>query len=220
MAEELLHHVLRDAGVDQACPESVTELVTGHRDRLSRLVAQADDALPAPELLAERAVRVGPWAVVVAGDAGEQPRAPGRPALAHVVLLGPDRRRGFGAERDQLLGPDLDGLEPQARPAAAVGEHRVEREGARIPAAQPGLDHDEDEVAGRRCGICRDGLIGFQLGHHELGDEPGDLVVVEGEFLDVDDGVWQQARAASRGGGRPRRTPGSCDSDSARVAAE
>jgi hypothetical protein len=56
MAEELLHHVLRDAGVDQACPEGVPELVTGHRDRLSRLIAQADGALPVLELLAEGAV--------------------------------------------------------------------------------------------------------------------------------------------------------------------
>jgi hypothetical protein len=109
-------------------------------------------------------------------------------------LLGADRRRGFGAERDQLLGPDLDGLEPQARPAAAVGEHRVEREGARVPAAQPGLDHDHDEVAGRQVRDLRDGLIGFQLGHHVLGDKPGDLVVVEGEFPGVDGRAGGKAR--------------------------
>ena len=46
MAEELLDHVLRDAGVDQPGPEGVTELVTGHGDRLPGLVAQVDDALP------------------------------------------------------------------------------------------------------------------------------------------------------------------------------
>ena len=148
MAEELLHHVLRDAGVDQPCPECVTELVTGHGDRLPGLVAQVDDALPAPELLDEGAVRVRPGAVVVAGHAGEQPGTACWPALAHVVLLGSDRRRGLGAERDQLLSPDLDGLEPQAGPAAAVGEHRVEREVARVPAAQPRLDQDDHEVAG------------------------------------------------------------------------
>jgi hypothetical protein len=34
----------------------VPELVTGHRDRLSGLVTQADDALPVFELLAEGAV--------------------------------------------------------------------------------------------------------------------------------------------------------------------
>src|SRR5271170_3881590 len=45
MGEELLHDVLRDAGVDQPGSESVTELVTGHRDRLPGLVAQADDVL-------------------------------------------------------------------------------------------------------------------------------------------------------------------------------
>ena len=118
VAEELLHDVLGDAAVDEPCPEGVAELVTGHRDRLAGLVAQADDALPAPELLAEGAVRVGLGAVVVAGDPGEQPRAARRPVLADVLLLGADRRRGLGAERDQLLGPDLGGLEAQARPAA------------------------------------------------------------------------------------------------------
>jgi len=35
---------------------SVTELVPGHGDRLAGLVAQADDALPARELLGEGAV--------------------------------------------------------------------------------------------------------------------------------------------------------------------
>jgi hypothetical protein len=194
MAGELLHDVLGDAGVDQACPESVTELVTGHGDRLPGLVAQADDALPAPELLAEGAVRVRLGAVLVAGGPGEQPRAARQPALAHVVLLRGDGRRGLGAERDQLLGPDLDGLKSQAGPAAAVGEHRVEREGARIPAAEPGLDHDDDEVACRQVRDLRDGLIGLQLGHHVLGDEPGDLVVVEREFLDVDGRAGSKAR--------------------------
>jgi hypothetical protein len=127
----------------------VTELVGGHGDRLAGLVAQVDDALPAPELLDEGAVGVRLGAVVVAGHAGEQPWAARRPAQAHVVLLGADRRRGLGAERDQLFGADLDGLETQAGPAAAVGEHRVEREGARVPAAQLRLDDDHHEVTGR-----------------------------------------------------------------------
>src|SRR5580704_19410816 len=87
MAEEPLHHVLRDAGVDQSCPECVTELVTGHGDRLPGFVAQVDDVLPASELLDEGAVRVRLGAVLVAGGPGEQPRAARRPALAHVVLL-------------------------------------------------------------------------------------------------------------------------------------
>src|SRR5580693_3795429 len=95
---------LRDTGVDQAGSEGVRELVTGHRDGLSCLVTQADGALPVPELPAEGAVRVRLGAIVVAGRAGEQPGASGWPALAHVVLLGCDRRRGLGAERDQLLG--------------------------------------------------------------------------------------------------------------------
>src|SRR5215472_13503019 len=42
MAEELLHHVLGDAGVDQARPERVAELVAGHPDRLPGLVTQVD----------------------------------------------------------------------------------------------------------------------------------------------------------------------------------
>ena len=42
MAEELLHDVLGDAGVDQPGPEGVAELVPGHGDRLAGLVAQAD----------------------------------------------------------------------------------------------------------------------------------------------------------------------------------
>jgi hypothetical protein len=44
--EELLHHVLGNARVDQPGPECVTELVGGHGDRLPGLVVQADDALP------------------------------------------------------------------------------------------------------------------------------------------------------------------------------
>ena len=134
-------------------------------------------------------MRVGLAPVVVAGHAGKQPGAARWPVLAHGVLLGADRRRGLGAERDQLFGPDLGGLKPQARPAAAVGEHRVEREVARVPAAHPGLHDDHDEVAGGGVRDLRQGLIGFQLGHHVLGDEPGDLVVVEGKFFDVDGGA-------------------------------
>ena len=110
-----------------------------------------------------------------------------------MVLLRGDGRRGPGAERDQLLGADLDGLETQAGPAAAVGEHGVERQVARVPAAQPGLDQDDHQVAGGGVRDLRDGFTGFQLCHHELGDEPGDLVVVEGKFFDVD----------GRGGGQP-----------------
>jgi hypothetical protein len=65
----------------------------------------------------------------------------------------------------------------------------------------------------------RQGLAGFQLGHHELGDEPGDLVVVEGEFFDVDGGAGGQP------GSQPWRWQASkntriIDSDSARVDAE
>ena len=111
---------------------------------------------------------------------------------AHVVLLRGDGRRGPGAERDQLLGADLDGLETQAGPAAAVGEHGVERQVARVPAAQPGLDQDDHQVAGGGVRDLRDGFTGFQLCHHELGDEPGDLVVVEGELFDVDGRVGGQ----------------------------
>jgi len=173
--------------------QRVAELVPGHGDRLPGFVVQADDALPVRELFGEGAVRVGLGAVVVAGDPGEQPRAAARPALAHVVLLRGDGRRGSGAERDQLLSVDLDGLEPQAGPAAAVGEHGVEREVARVPAAQPGLDQHDHQVAGGGVRDLRDGFTGFQLCHHELGDEPGDLVMVEGKFFDVD----------GRGGGQP-----------------
>src|SRR5262249_19467594 len=97
MAGGLLHHMLGDAGVDQPRPECVTELVGGHGDRLPGLVAQADDPLPAPELLGEGAVRVRLGTVVVAGHAGEQPGAARWPALAHVVLLGTGRRRRRGA---------------------------------------------------------------------------------------------------------------------------
>ena len=64
---------------------------------------------------------------------------------------------------------------------------------ARVPAAQPGLDQDDHQVAGGGVRDLRDGFTGFQLCHHELGDEPGDLVVVEGKFFDVD----------GRGGGQP-----------------
>ena len=86
-------------------PESVTELVGGDSDRLAGFAVQANDALPVSELLGEGAVRVGPGAVVVAGDAGEQPRAARWPVLADVVLLGPDRRCSLRAERDQLMTP-------------------------------------------------------------------------------------------------------------------
>jgi DNA-binding HxlR family transcriptional regulator len=39
----------------------------------------------------------------------------------------------------------------------------------------------------------RQSLVGLELGHHELGDEPGDLVVVEGELFDVDGRAGGQA---------------------------
>jgi hypothetical protein len=49
-------------------------------------------------------------------------------------------------------------------------------------------------VAGRDVRDLRQSLVGLELGHHELGDEPGDLVVVEGELFDVDGRVGGQAR--------------------------
>jgi hypothetical protein len=193
MTEQLLHDVLGDAAVDQPGPQGVAELVTGHGDRLAGLVAQVDDALPVRELLAEGPVRVGLGAVVVAGDPGEQPRAARGPVPQHVVLLGADRRRGLGAERDQLLGPDLGGLEPQARPAGAVIEGGAERQAAGVAAAQPGLDQDHDQVAGGGEREPVQGGGGLELGHHELGDEPGYLVVVVGQLFGVDDGVMGQS---------------------------
>ena len=99
----------------------------------------------------------------------------------------------------ELLGADLGGLEAQAGPAGAVVEHRVERQAAGVAAAQPGLDQDHDEVArgGEREPVQGGG--GFELGHHELGDEPGHLVVVGRELFDVDDGaVGQPGQPAVR----------------------
>ena len=192
MAEQLLHDVLGDAAVDQPGPQGVAELVAGHGDRLAGLVAQVDDALPACELLGEGPVRVGLGAVVVAGDPGEQPRAARRPVPEHVLLLGADRRRCRGAERDQLLGADLDGLEAQARPAGAVIQGGAECQAAGVTAAQPGLDQDHDEVAGGGEREPVQGGRGLELGHHELGDETGHLVVVERELFGIDDGVMGQ----------------------------
>ena len=173
-------------------PKGVAELVTGHGDGLAGLVAQVDDALPVRELPGESAVRVGLGAVVVAGDPGEQPRAARGPVLEHVLLLGADRSCRLGAERDQLLGADLGGLEAQARPAGAVIKGGAECQAAGVPAAQPGLDQDYDEVAGggEREPVQRGG--GLELGHHELGDEAGYLVVVVGELFGVDDGAVGQ----------------------------
>ena len=206
--------MLGDAGVDQPRPECVTELVRGDGDRLAGFVMQTDDALPVSELLGEVAVRVGPGAVVVAGDAGEQPRAARWPPLADVVLLGSDRRRGLGAERDQLLSPDLDGFEAQAGPAAAVGQHRVEREAACVPAAQPGLHDHHDQVAGSGARDLREGLIGLQLCHDELGDEPGDLLMVERELFDVDgragSQAWQPAMTVAGLEEHPDHRQGQC----------
>ena len=192
MTEQLLHDVLGDAAVDEPGPESVAELVTGHGDRLAGLVAHVDDALPVRELLGEGPVRVGLGAVVVAGDPWEQPRAARGPVPEHVLLLGADRRRGLGAERDQLLGADLDGLETQARPAGAVLEGGAECQAARVAAAQPGLDQDHHEVAGGGERELVQGGRGLELGHHELGDEACYLVVVVRELFGVDDGAVGQ----------------------------
>lgn len=98
----------------------MTKLVSGHPDRLPGFVAQADDALPGLELLDEGAVRIGFAAVAVFDHAGEQPRAAAWPDAEHVLLLGADRSRGLGVERDQLLGADLGGLEPQVKAASAT----------------------------------------------------------------------------------------------------
>jgi hypothetical protein len=68
--------------------------------------------------------------------------------LPDVLLLGTDRGGGLRAERDQQLGADLGGLEPQARPSGAVVENGVERQGAGVAAAQPGLDQHHYQVAG------------------------------------------------------------------------
>ena len=38
-------------------------------------------------------------------------------------------------------------------------------------------------------GSFGEGGVGLELGHDELRDETGDLVVVVGELLDVDDGA-------------------------------
>jgi hypothetical protein len=77
-------------------------------------------------------VRVRLVAVVVAGHAGEQPRAARRPVLAHVVLLGGDGRCGLGAERDELLGADL---QPAARPLPDMDPQSRSQD--RHPHAQP-----------------------------------------------------------------------------------
>jgi hypothetical protein len=139
-------------------------------------------------------VRVGFAAVAVSGHAGEQPGAAAWPCAEDVFLLGADRGRGLGAERDQLLGAHLGGLKPQARPADTVIQHRVERQGAGVPAAQPGLHENHDQVAGRGVRDLRQRLLGFELGHHELRDEPGYLVVVGRELFDVDHRAGRQLR--------------------------
>ena len=59
VTEQLLRDVLRDAAVDEPGPQGVAELVAGHSNWLSSLVAQADDPLPALKLLAQSAVRIG-----------------------------------------------------------------------------------------------------------------------------------------------------------------
>ena len=125
-----------------------------------------------------------------------------------MLLLGADRRCGLGTERDQLLGADLGGLEAQAGPAGAVIEGGAECQAAGVAAAQPGLDQDHDEVAGGGEREPVQGGGGLELGHHELGDEPGDLVVVVRELFGVDDSVMgqpgQPAVAVAGGGEHPQ----------------
>ena len=87
-----------------------------------------------------------------------------------MVLLGADGRSGLGAQRDELLRADLGVVEPQARPADAVIDHRVELEVASIPDPQAGLDQHDHEIAGRRVGQPRERGVGLELVHDEFGE--------------------------------------------------
>jgi len=190
--QQLLHNVLGDIAVDEAGAERVTEAVAGDSDRDVGLVTQVDRALPAPQLGGERGHVVGLGPISVVNDAGEEPRRPVRPTTAVVILLCSYGIRRFGAERDELVGADLEVVEGQAGSAGAVVDDRVEHERAGVPDAKSRLHHQNDEMARRRRRQLGKAGIALELGHHELGHEAGKPVVAVGELLFVDDGGMGQ----------------------------
>ncbi len=193
VAEKLLDDVLRDAGVDQSCPNGVPELMRLDAHCLAGLVVHTDAALPAAELTRKAAVGVGQVTVGILLDPREQPRRPIRTALAYVGLLGPDGLGGLGAEGDELLGADLGVGETQAGPADAVVDEGVEGELAGVAAPQPGLYEQDDEVADTWAGEQVQVGVGLELSHDELGHEPGQGVLGPGHLFDVEHGTVGQA---------------------------
>jgi hypothetical protein len=189
---QLLDDVLGDAGVDQSSADSVTKLVGVDPYRSAGFVAKLDASLPAAELAGEAGVGVRLGAIGVLEQAGEQPWGTAWPAVEDVGLLGSDGVGGFGAQRDELFGSHLAVGEPQARPARAVLDDRVEVQHAGVTTAQAGLDEQHDEVADRRVGELVQVGIGLKLVHHELGDELGETVFGAGDLFAVEHGVGGQ----------------------------
>jgi hypothetical protein len=197
MAEQLLHDVLGHPVVDHAGAEGVTKAVAGDGDRRAGFVAHIDALLPFPQLGAEGGRVVGLGSVGVVGDAGEQPGCPRRPAPPVMVLLGADGVGGLGAERDELVGADLQVVEAQARPAAAIGDDRVELQRAGVPDPKSRLDHQHDEMSCGGRGQLVEMGVRLELVHDELGHETREPVVAVGELFFVDDGiVWQAGQPA------------------------
>ena len=102
-----------------------------------------------------------------------------------------------------MLGAHLRAGEPQARPAGAVGQQRVERQGAGVGGAQAGLGDQHDEGPVGRAQACEVVLV-LELAHHVLGDEAGQAVAPAGQQLVVvDHRLARNSRGSSRGGGCP-----------------
>ncbi len=187
--------MLGDAVVDQPRPERVAELVGGHAHGLAGLVMQHDAVLPVRQPRAEGGVGEWPPPAGVAVRGGEQPRRWAVwPPQPQVGLLGADGLGGPGGQRHELFGLHLVVEELQAGPADRVVDDRVERQRARVVGPQPGLDDQHEQVSGGVVGQQREMIRTVDLGHHELGDEPGQRLWSRRELVEIDRGCGRQIR--------------------------
>ena len=169
----------------------------GHGHRPTVRVDQLELGQPGPEPVAQRRGAVGRLSLSVArSDRGQQPWAAVWERTRVVSLLIADPLQQPVADRDRRLAVSLVVDEPQHR--RAIGKHhdRVSRQLQRVVRAKAGLDQHDHRRDRRLVPEPRKGLIGFELAHHRLVDEPRHRFALGGQLAGVVAGVALQPRPA------------------------
>ena len=142
--------------------------------------------LPAGQTPPQCGVAERPGRVGVGVRGGEQHRRGAGPAVEQMRLLGADGFGGGGAEGHELLGGHLGVEVAKAGPSGAVVDDRVEWQRAGVVGPQAGLHEHGDQRRGRGVGQHCEAFGVFELGHDELGDEPGQGPGSAGQVVVID----------------------------------